>query len=191
MNAIKINPFCFLTGETIRSNAQASAMAESLFSEVQIDTGIQWIYNALSYAPTSTQMGMAQPVDTFEAVPFSALDNPSSRNSRTADVMYVDENGLFNNHNDVWIVIRGAWQPFAGGGVVCGTNRAGDTIAPKDITVEWLKNNILILSENMVYSPRVQECFFTPSQTAVTFASKVHMYLYDSPFWTGETLIPS
>ena len=186
-NAILVNPFVFLTANAIKSSRDAVALAENLFSEVPIKDGIDWIYSALSYKPdpAGTLFGVTQRVITFEVAPFSAMDGAP----RTRDVMYVDEDGLYNNVNDVWVVVRGAWQPFAGPGLICGTTRGGDTCAPKNINIEWLKQNTVILCQNLIYIPRNGKIGIVGMGSAVKFASKVNMWSAMSTFWTDDDVL--
>lgn len=185
MNAIRINPFVFLTPNAIQSSKDAVVLAQDLFTELPIEKGIQWIYKALSHAP-APGFGAAQPVDTFEAAYFDSMNNEVAR---SGDVMYVDENGLYNNHNDCWIVIRGAWQPFAGAGLIVGTTPSGDSRAPKKVTLDWLKENVIILCQSMIYVPRVERVGFATFGTAAHFAIKTNLCNRDNPFWTDPNVL--
>lgn len=186
-NAIRVNPFVFLTPNAIQSHKEAVLLADKLFTEVPMEKGIDWIYKALSHEPESTAHGAAHPVDTFEAAYFDAMNNDMAR---SGEVMYVDENGIYNNHNDCWIVIRGAWQPFAGAGLVVGITRSGDSCAPKKVTLDWLKQNVIILVQNMIYVPRVERVGFVPFGTAMHFATKTNMCNRDNRFWTDPHILP-
>lgn len=190
MQCLKINPFVFLTANAIRSSKDAVALAENLFSEVQIEDGINWIYSALSYEESALDgtlfgLGGEQHVSTVEVAPFSAMEGAP----HTDDVMYVDEDGLYNNINDVWIVIRGAWQPFAGAGLVVGTTRSGNTCSPKKINIEWLKQNTIILYQNLIYIPRNGKIGIVGRGSAVQFASKADMWAVESTFWTDDKVL--
>lgn len=171
-NALRINPFVFLTMNAIQTTEEAVTLAENLFTEVPVEPGIKWIYKALSHRPEPTGPGTTQDVDTFEAAYFDSMNN---KLAKSGDVMFVDENGLTNNHNDVWIIIRGAWQPFAGAGLVIGTTRSGDTVEPKRIDMAWLKENVVILCQNLIYVPRVQKLAVTPYGSALHFATRSNM----------------
>jgi hypothetical protein len=60
------------------------------------------------------------------------------------DCIYVNEEGLFGN-NDKWFNFDGSHQPFAGHGLVVGTDDNGRTIAPK-ITVDEVKSKVRFLT---------------------------------------------
>lgn len=185
-NAIKINPFVFLTPDAITSHPQANALADGLFTSVEIETGIGWMYKALSHEPESTAHGAAQPVHSFEAAYFDAMSNDLAR---TGDVLYVDEEGLFNNHNDCWIVIRGSWQPFAGAGLVVGSTTSGKSVAPKKVNVEWLKQNVIILCQNLIYIPRVGRLGVIRTGRAVQYATRNNLVNRDNPIWTKPNIL--
>lgn len=179
-NAIRINPFVFLTMNAIQSTKEAVMLADNLFTEVPVEPGIDWIYKALSHRPEPTGPGTTQDVDTFEVAYFDAMNN---KLAKSGDAMYVDENGLTNNHNDCWIVIRGAWQPFAGAGLVTGTTHAGNTVEPKRIDMGWLKDNVIILCQNLIYIPRTQKLGVTPFGSSLQTAMRSNYCDRDNLIW--------
>lgn len=184
--AIKINPFVFLTANAIESHADAAKLAENIFTEVEMEPGIDWIYRELSYTPDNqTFFGQPQSVDTFEVASFSAMANDFGR---TGDTLFVDENGLYNNVNDVWIVLRGAWQPFAGPGLVLGTDNRGNSIPPKHVTVDWLQNNCIILVQNLVYIPRVKRLGAVMG-SAVRMVARNNLCDFKNPIWTDPNIL--
>jgi hypothetical protein len=59
------------------------------------------------------------------------------------DIIYVDDEGLLKPL-DWFFAIKGADQPYAGCGLVLGTDAAGDAVSPK-IAIQDLKRRILHL----------------------------------------------
>lgn len=57
-----------------------------------------------------------------------------------SDCLYVNEEGLFNEQNN-WFLFDGAHQPFAGDGLIVGTDNNGCTVAPK-ITIDEVKSKV-------------------------------------------------
>lgn len=120
----------------------------NVFRTAPVGEGIGWMYTELSH-PALPEPYLAAPykVDHFEVVSFSAL----TPRVPTGDVMYVDENGLLGNNPLAWIIVRGAWQPFAGKGLVLGTDRNGNSIAPKDTDADWLAKNVMVVFDRYIY----------------------------------------
>ena len=56
------------------------------------------------------------------------------------DTIMVDDEGLYNNEN-IFFAYNGAWQPFAGNGLIVGCNTKGDTIDCK-IDINEVKQNV-------------------------------------------------
>lgn len=56
------------------------------------------------------------------------------------DAIYVDEEGLMNG-TDVFFVYEGAHQPFAGNGLILGTDDEGESVSCK-IKLDEVKNKV-------------------------------------------------
>jgi hypothetical protein len=57
------------------------------------------------------------------------------------DTMWVDGEGLLSRPS-AWIIIEGARQPFAGRGVITGETSDGGTCDPKNVTLDWCRENV-------------------------------------------------
>jgi len=59
------------------------------------------------------------------------------------DSVFVDEEGLIHGTPPThFFYINGTHQPMAGNGLVLGCTPAGDSVAPKTITKDWLEANV-------------------------------------------------
>lgn len=61
------------------------------------------------------------------------------------DGIFVDDEGLFKQEQSFFSV-TGGYQPYAGKGVVLGSNDMGESVSPT-VNLEWLQRNINFLGE--------------------------------------------
>jgi hypothetical protein len=66
-----------------------------------------------------------------------------SKDAKLRDVIFVDENGLFNNTiEQKFFTVESAYpQPLAGIGVVTGSDKGGNTIETS-LSLEWFKERV-------------------------------------------------
>jgi len=57
------------------------------------------------------------------------------------DIVYLDDNGLFQNNQAFW-KFKDYPQPLAGKGVVLGTDYAGYSVSPAVATVAWMQERV-------------------------------------------------
>jgi hypothetical protein len=99
------------------------------------------------------------------------------------DIIYVDDEGLLKPL-DWFFAIKGGHQPFAGCGLVLGTNTAGEVVSAR-ITVEDLKRRVLHLrlsSQNPVRFLAWDAVAPTPGPMTMTLA--------DVEAWMSDGLPP-
>lgn len=118
--AYVIDPFVLTVSDFGRPRLSRT---EEAVRAVEIDGSLASIYAALSHEK--------HPVDCIDA-----LRLPGS------DVIYLDDEGLFKDH-DHWFRLHGYHQPLRGRGLVVGTDRGGNAKAP-DISIEQVRRNVQI-----------------------------------------------
>ncbi len=74
--------------------------------------------------------------DTFTV----ATDLGNGNETQESDVIYVDDNGLLTQPEN-FFTYEGAHQPFAGNGLVLGTDFEGESCEPM-VTLEEVKNKV-------------------------------------------------
>ena len=62
------------------------------------------------------------------------------------DAVFVDDEGLFNNEN-TFFTFEGAHQPFAGNGLICGSDKDGETTDCK-IDIDEVKSKVQFYDRN-------------------------------------------
>jgi hypothetical protein len=66
------------------------------------------------------------------------------------DSIMVDEEGLFNDQCDEFFFVKGGHQPFAGNGLVVGTDNMGESVSTK-ITVDEVKSKVKFMNRFDAY----------------------------------------
>lgn len=66
------------------------------------------------------------------------------------DSIMVDEEGLFNNECNEFFFVKGGHQPFAGNGLVVGTDENGEACDTK-ISVDEVKSKVNFMDRLQVY----------------------------------------
>lgn len=97
--------------------------AKAPFRPVTWDGGLETLYTLLS--------GPDGLVSAVDAVALTA----------DGDTLYVDDEGLFKAPTG-WILFRDAGQPFAGLGLIAGTDAAGGPRDPARVTLDWCRAHL-------------------------------------------------
>ena len=74
------------------------------------------------------------------------------------DDLFINEEGLFDNSLNMFC-INGAYQPFAGNGIIVGHTRSGRTVAAT-VPLEWVQKNVCFVSRMEIgraFAQRIKE----------------------------------
>jgi hypothetical protein len=155
INAFLIDPYAIRRHFEDASSSMADVYEQAV-REVWIMNNLQGYYAALTEPNVHT-------VSCVTMVPVGYVD-PKLKD----DDIFVDDEGLFNTRN-TWFLLRGYPQPLAGKGLVLGTTRHGNSCAPRKTTLEWLRRNVMLASDNAIFNYRNPDCFELTSGDAVRF----------------------
>ena len=163
--AYLIDPFCLTTDEWGKPQFDQ----QEIVREVEMSADYRDIYHKLTHETMA--------VSTMEAV--HAFSTPG-------DICYVDEEGLFKNTVDHWFILRGFPQPIRGRGLICGTDREGDSIDPK-VAIETVRKNVIICSSFYEMSADLKKynADGRPSKTNKTIEHFAPAYLIRAKFPLG------